>query len=291
MQGGVTYDGVYLGGSISVHGTEPVIEEKTITENGTYNTPSGVDGFNPVIVNVPSEEPVIEEKTITENGTYNAPSGVDGFNPVIVNVPQTTLTTLNVTENGTYNAPSNSGYSQVNVNVSKGVSFKNVNTPYYNTDSSSSNTVFVDVFDENATVNNFLKNLRSVDFTGSSSYTCSTTFTNYNSGNGQLTYEWGSQSGTSRQGFDILYVEDTTKIVTVVDWATYTGTSIEINLPEVYRSRSVDDFIIDFRNIVTGSIYGGGYISKTISNNKLVISIPSVSSGIPRMDLRILVVD
>ena len=33
-------------------GTSPVIEAKTITENGTYTAPVGVDGFNPIEVNV-----------------------------------------------------------------------------------------------------------------------------------------------------------------------------------------------------------------------------------------------
>ena len=31
-------------------------------------------------------DPVVEPLTITENGTYNAPEGVDGYNPVVVNV-------------------------------------------------------------------------------------------------------------------------------------------------------------------------------------------------------------
>lgn len=34
------------------------------------------------------KEPVVESLSVTENGTYNAPSGVDGYNPVEVNVPQ-----------------------------------------------------------------------------------------------------------------------------------------------------------------------------------------------------------
>ena len=34
------------------------------------------------------KEPVVEALSVTENGIYNAPSGVDGYNPVEVNVPQ-----------------------------------------------------------------------------------------------------------------------------------------------------------------------------------------------------------
>ena len=30
----------------------------------------------------------VEELTITSNGTYNPPTGIDGFAPVVVNVPQ-----------------------------------------------------------------------------------------------------------------------------------------------------------------------------------------------------------
>ena len=97
---------VNLIGVLSAGGSRPVIESKTLTENGTYNAPSGVDGFNPVTVNVPTPAPVIESKTIIENGTYNAPSGVDGFSPVVVNVPTPTpdLSTLTVRSNGIYTA-------------------------------------------------------------------------------------------------------------------------------------------------------------------------------------------
>lgn len=66
---------------------EPVIEPLSVTENGTYTAPTGVDGYSPVSVTVPSgPTPVIEPITITENGIYTVPSGVDGYSPITVNV-------------------------------------------------------------------------------------------------------------------------------------------------------------------------------------------------------------
>ena len=38
-----------------------------------------------------SGAPVIQSLSVTANGTYNAPSGVDGYSPVTVNVPSQTL--------------------------------------------------------------------------------------------------------------------------------------------------------------------------------------------------------
>ena len=63
-----------------------VINPLSITENGTYQVPEGVDGYNPVSVNVPSVTPVLETLSVTENGTYTPGSGVDGFSQVSVNV-------------------------------------------------------------------------------------------------------------------------------------------------------------------------------------------------------------
>lgn len=114
-----------IAGSISLVSPSANIESKTITENGTYTAPSGVDGYNPITVNVPSQQPVIESKSITENGTYNVPSGVDGFNPVVVNVPapQPVIEPKTITENGTYAAPSGvNGYSPITVSVPSSVS-------------------------------------------------------------------------------------------------------------------------------------------------------------------------
>lgn len=66
---------------------EPVIESLSVTENGTYLVPEGVDGFNPVSVSVPASSPVIEPISITQNGTTTAPLGIDGYSPITVNVP------------------------------------------------------------------------------------------------------------------------------------------------------------------------------------------------------------
>lgn len=63
-----------------------VIEPLEVTENGTYTAPDGVDGYSPVVVNVPDPEVVLQDKTITENGTYTADSGYDGLGSVTVEV-------------------------------------------------------------------------------------------------------------------------------------------------------------------------------------------------------------
>ena len=54
----------------------------TKTANGTYDTTLN----NEIVVNVASGQPVIEPLSVTQNGTYTAPSGVDGYSPVSVNV-------------------------------------------------------------------------------------------------------------------------------------------------------------------------------------------------------------
>ena len=142
----------FLEGSIKTVGKVPVIQEKTVTENGTYTAPSGVDGYSPVIVNVPpptlrklnvvangNYTPstgvdgynevevsvpiptfVTDDLSVTENGTYTPPTGVDGFDEVVVNVPPTppSVTSLSVTENGTYTPPTGvDGYNEVVINV------------------------------------------------------------------------------------------------------------------------------------------------------------------------------
>lgn len=67
-------------------GTTPNILELTATQNGEYTVPEGVDGYNPVIVNVPPYVPVISPLSITENGVYTVPAGIDGYGPITVEV-------------------------------------------------------------------------------------------------------------------------------------------------------------------------------------------------------------
>lgn len=114
LQGSVAGDVSFISGGATV-------EEITITENGTYTPEEGIDGFNPVVVEVPMPEPpVLETLSVTENGTYTPPSNVDGYDEVIVDVPPITptLETLSVTENGTYTPESGvDGFDEVVVNV------------------------------------------------------------------------------------------------------------------------------------------------------------------------------
>lgn len=107
--------------TVDVPSYTPVIEPISITENGTYTAPAGKDGYSPVTVNVPSSAPVIEPISITANGTYTAPAGTDGYSPVTVNVPSFTpvIEPITITANGTYTAPAGKdGYNPVTVNVS-----------------------------------------------------------------------------------------------------------------------------------------------------------------------------
>lgn len=107
----------YLEGQIKTIGRAPVIESKTITENGTYTAPESIDGYSPIVVNVPAPLPIVEAKTITENGTYTAPEGVDGYSPVTVDVPIPSIIPVTLTENGTYTNYDGNGFNPITVAV------------------------------------------------------------------------------------------------------------------------------------------------------------------------------
>ena len=59
------------GGGVVV---EPIIEPLEVTKNGTYTAPAGVDGYSPVVVDVPIPDGYVlpsGTKDITENGTHD----------------------------------------------------------------------------------------------------------------------------------------------------------------------------------------------------------------------------
>ena len=104
----------------SSSGQEAIIQSLSIQANGTYTAPADVDGYNPVVVNVPERVPVLEDKNITSNGTFSASSGFDGLGTVNVNVPERVpvVESIDITANGTYTPNEGvDGYNSVNVNV------------------------------------------------------------------------------------------------------------------------------------------------------------------------------
>lgn len=78
-------DGEKVTGTLSI--PEPMIEELSVTENGTYTAPDGVDGYSPVVVNVPVPDGYVQPSgvyRIIDNGTFD----VAEFAEVNVMVPQ-----------------------------------------------------------------------------------------------------------------------------------------------------------------------------------------------------------
>lgn len=77
-----------------------------LTQNGTYDTTLNDE----VTVNVPGSSAVVQPLNVIQNGTYNPPSGVDGYAPVTVNVSGglTPITITPIINNASYIASNNS---------------------------------------------------------------------------------------------------------------------------------------------------------------------------------------
>ena len=109
-----------------------VINPLNVIANGTYTAPLFVDGYNPVVVNVPNSYSAGDEGKVVSNGTLVAQTSrtvttnnttydttLNNSVTVDIAIPQPTLITKSITTNGTYNASSDSadGYSSVDVDV------------------------------------------------------------------------------------------------------------------------------------------------------------------------------
>ena len=112
----------------------PVLEELQITENGTYTPSDGVDGFNPVNVDV---QPPLQSKSveITANGqsTIEPDSEYYGLESVGLNVNvqpnlQTKSTSTTITENGMTVSKDDTDLLTAN---DKGVMAKDLNASTY----------------------------------------------------------------------------------------------------------------------------------------------------------------
>lgn len=120
QNGVVTPDSGYDGLSKVTVDVKPKLQDKNITANGSYSASSGYDGFGNVTVNIPEKEPKLQEKSTAQNGVVVADSGYDGLSKVTVNVPEKEpkLQNKTITENGKYIADSGfDGIGEVTVEV------------------------------------------------------------------------------------------------------------------------------------------------------------------------------
>lgn len=171
----------------------------------------------------------------------------------------------------------------------KGDGFVKVYEDAYNTDSGSSKTITIDTtsITGSPTVSKFYKNLKAVYFSGSSNYETTTNFIQFDSPD-QLKYSWGEQSGSTQQWFDVMYLDQEEDINVLSNWTTYTQSgTYTFNLPEGLTGVTADDFIIDFKNVKSGSSnnLNKTSITKSISNGVLSVYLPVGGRG---YDVRII---
>lgn len=87
--------------AVKVEAEEPSLDQKTVTENGTYNaSDDSLDGYSKVIVDVPIPEPVLQTRSVTPSETaqqIRAQSGYDALEEVDVAAISTTYVGSGVT--------------------------------------------------------------------------------------------------------------------------------------------------------------------------------------------------
>ena len=165
----------------------------------------------------------------------------------------------------------------------KGDGFTKVYSDAYNTDSGSSRTITIDTTSMvgEPSVSKFYKDLKAVYFSGSSNYETTTNFIQFDSPD-QLKYSWGEQSGSTQQWFDVYYLDQEEDINVLSNWTTYTQSgTYTFNLPSSAQSLTADDFIIDFRNVKSGSSnnLNKTSITKSVSNGVLSVYLPVGGRG------------
>ena len=85
--GSATYKPGQMAGAIAALPDAPVLVAKSITANGEYDPEDdNADGYSGVTVNVPSSQPNLQSKTVTQNGTVTPDQGYDGLSSVVVDV-------------------------------------------------------------------------------------------------------------------------------------------------------------------------------------------------------------
>lgn len=101
---------------------EPILQDKTVTENGTVEADKGYDGLSSVIVNIP--DPILQDKTVNQNGIVTPDEGYDGLSSVLVDIPDPVLQerVIDISENGTYTIVADASYDGlvkviINVNI------------------------------------------------------------------------------------------------------------------------------------------------------------------------------